>query len=167
MAETGFISIKPEISECLDFFNGLDVNKTMIKKKIMASVGTGSKQAVKRGMGKYLHKRSGTLYKSVFSRVYRDGRAVYISNNAKSEKGQRYGFILANNYDINAKTPTGLTFNINGKWFRKHSVHVEGRDWVEPSVNKYVNSADCANRMNKTFQKQVDYWEKRITGRNL
>ena len=99
---------------------------------------------------------------------------VIISNNADSGKNTakdgrtaRYGFMLAAGYTIEAKTDKGLTFNINGQWFRKHSVTVAPKDFVEPSVERYVGSSECEQRIDKEFQKQVNYWEKRITGGNL
>ena len=172
MAESEFITIKANVDQCLNFFNGLDVNKKAIKKKILSSVGTGAKQAVKRNYGSILHRKSGTLYKSIFSKVKWDGTGVYVSNRANSGKptgkdgrNARYGFMLASGYTVEAKTSKGLTFNVNGKWVRTHSVTVAPKDWVEPAVVRYARSAECENRMETTFQKQIDYWEKRITGR--
>lgn len=168
---TPWIDMKADVSECLRFFDGINANKVAIRKKLMGRVGTGAKQAVKKNFTNYLHKRSGTLYKSVYSKVSRNGGIVIITNNADSGKptakdgrNARYGFMLASGYTIEAKTPTGLTFQINGKWIRKHSVTVSPKDWVEPSVTKYVESGECKTRLDKEFQKQVDYWNKRITG---
>lgn len=167
----GWVDMKADVSDCLKFFNGLDVNKVAIRKNLMRRVGTGAKQAVKKNFTHYLHKRSGTLFKGVTSKVTKYGGAVYITNNVDSGKPTskdgrvaRYGFMLASGYTIEGKTPTGLTFQINGKWFRKHSVTVAPKDWVEPSVNKYMASGDAKARLDKEFQRQVDYWHKRITG---
>ena len=170
----GYIRIGSDISECMKFFDGLDVNKKAIQKNILRTVGTGAKQATKKNLNHYLQRRSGTLYKSITSRVSRSGKSVIISNNADSGKNTakdgrtaRYGFMLAAGYTIEAKTDKGLTFNINGQWFRKHSVTVAPKDFVEPSVERYVGSSECEQRIDKEFQKQVNYWEKRITGGNL
>ena len=167
-----FITVKADIDECLNFFSGLDVNRKAIKNKLLSAVGTGAKQAVKRNYGATLRRRTGTLYKSIFSKVKWDGTGVYVSNRANSGKptgkdgrNARYGFMLAAGYTVEAKTPKGLTFNINGKWVRKHSVTVAPKDWVEPAVIRYARSADCSSRMETAFQKQIDYWERRITGR--
>ena len=158
----GYIRIGADISECMRFFDGLDVNKKAIQKNLLRTVGTGAKQATKKN-----------LNKSITSRLSRSGKSVVISNNADSGKNTakdgrtaRYGFMLAAGYTIEAKTSKGLTFNINGQWFRCHSVTVHEKDFVEPSVDRYVNSADCGARLDKEFQKQVDYWERRITGGN-
>lgn len=169
----GYIRIGADISQCMSFFDGLDVNKKAIQKNLLRTVGTGAKQATKKNLNHYLRRRSGTLYKSITSRLSRSGKSVVISNNAESGKNTakdgraaRYGFMLAAGYTIEAKTSKGLTFNIDGQWFRCHSVTVHEKDFVEPSVDRYVNSADCGARIDKEFQKQVDYWERRITGGN-
>ena len=174
MSDDGYIRVGADISECMEFFNGLDVNKKAIQKNLLRSVGTGAKQAVKKNFNHYLKRRSGTLYKSVYSVMTRSGKSVVISNNAESGKNTakdgraaRYGFMLAAGYTVNAKEGSCLTFNINGKWIRKHSVTVRPKDWVEPPVERYVGSADCAARLDKAFQKQVEYWERRITGGNI
>lgn len=170
--ESGFVSIKVQVDECMNFFNGLDVNRKTIKKKLLSPVGTGAKRAVKRNYGSTLRRKSGKLYNSIFSKVKWDTSGVYVSNSAYSGKNTakdgrnaRYGFMLAKGYTIAAKKSEYLTFFADGKWHRVKEVRVDAKDWVEPAVNRYANSADCDNRLEHAFQKQVDYWEKRITGR--
>lgn len=165
----GVISIRADVKECFDFFHGLDVNHKTIRSYIMRSVATGAKRAVKRGYGETLHRRSGTLYKSITAKVKAYGTKVYVSNNADSGKPTakdgrtaRYGFMLASGYTIEAKTAKGLKFNINGKWITKHSVTVQPKDWVEPSVQRYVDSSEFDTAVDKAFQNQIDYWEKRL-----
>lgn len=172
--DDGYIRVSADINEALRFFDGLDVNRKAIKKNLLRSLGTGAKNAVKHSYGQYLRKRTGTLYRSITSKVSRTGKSVVISNNAESGKNTakdgraaRYGFMLAQGYTIEAKTSHLLTFQVNGQWVRKHSVTVKPVDWVEPSVERYVSSADASQRLDKEFQRQVNYWEKRITGRNL
>ena len=144
-----------------------------MQKNLLRGVGLGARQAVKKNYDQYMQRRTGTLYRSVTSKVTRSGKSVIITNNATSSKASsadgrlaRYGFMLAYGYQLEAKTSRGLTFNINGQWITKHSVKVQPRDWVEPSVEKYVGSAECDKRLDKAFQNQVDYWEKKITGGN-
>jgi len=172
--DDGYIRVSADINEALRFFDGLDVNRKAIKKNLLRTIGTGAKNAVKHSYGQYLRKRTGTLYRSVTSKVSRSGKSVVISNNAESGKNTakdgraaRYGFMLAQGYTIEAKTSHLLTFQVDGQWKRRHFVRVEAKDWVEPSVERYTKSADANQRLDKEFQKQVNYWEKRITGRNL
>ena len=168
----GFISVKAEIDECMRFFTNMDVNKNQIQKRIMTAVGTGAKQAVKKNYNHYLNRRSGTLYKSIKSVVTKE--AVYITNNADSGKRTardgrtaRYGFMLAAGYTIEPKHKKFLSFVSNGRRYFLKSATVKPVNWVEPSVMKYIMSGDCKRRMDNAFQKQVDFWEKRITGGNV
>ena len=87
----GVIGIKAEISDAMAVFNGLDVNRKAIQKKILASVGTGGKQAIRRNYRSVLKKRSGTLYKSIRSYVKRNASAVVFTNNADSGKNTGKG----------------------------------------------------------------------------
>lgn len=167
----GVVSIYGDISECMAVFNGLEVNRTAIQKKILSSVGTGGKQAIRKAYRSLLKKRTGTLYKSIRSYVRRNGSAVVFTNSADSGKNTgkggkrgRYGFMLASGYTIEPKGEHLLTFNINGKWIRKHSVTVNAKDFTEGPVERYVESQECENRMDAALQKQVDYWEKRLGG---
>ena len=74
--------------------------------------------------------------------------------------------MLASGYTVEAKDDSKLlTFQIDGKWFRMHSVTVQPKDFVQKPVENYVESLDCSNRMEKTLQKQIDYWDKKLGGR--
>lgn len=168
----GVISIEADISSAMAVFNGLEVNKKTIQKRLLSSVGTGGKQAIKRAYSSLLKKRTGTLYKSIKSYVKSNGSAVVFTNSADSGKNTgkggkrgRYGFMLASGYSIEAKGEHLLTFNINGKWIRKHSVTVSEKDFTQGPVERYMDSIDCQNRMDKTLQKQVEYWDKRLGGK--
>lgn len=167
----GVISINTDITEAMAVFNGLDVNRKSIQKKLLGSVGTGGKQAVRRNYRSVLKKRSGLLYKSIKSYVKRNGSAVVFTDTAESGKNTgkggksgRYPFMLASGYTVEAKDKL-LTFQIDGKWFRKHSVTVQPKDFMEAPIERYVESLDCSNRMEKTLQKQVDYWDKKLGGK--
>ena len=169
--ESKTISVKTDVSEALELFEGLDVNRKAITKNLLSTVGTGAKQAVKKSYNHYLHKRSGKLYKSISSRVARSGDYVAITNNADSGKHTskdgrlaRYGFMLASGYNITPKHARFLQFQVNGQWVRKYNIRVAPVDWVEPPVLKYVDSGDAREKLDKALQKQVDYWDKRLGG---
>lgn len=169
--DDGYYRIGADIKEAMAFFDGLRVNRKTIQKNLLRGVGVGARQAVRQNMGHYLQRRTGTLYRSVTSKVSMSGKSVVISNTAVSSKATssdgrlaRYGFMLASGYTIEAKTSRGLTFNIDGKWVTRHAVTVRPIDWMEPSVDRYVASAECSRRLDKALQKQIDYWEKRIRG---
>jgi len=169
--DDGVISINADISDAMAVFNGLDVNRKAIQKKLLSSVGTGGRQAIRRNYRSVLKKRSGTLYKSIRSYVKSNGSAVVFTNSAdsgkntgKGGKAGRYGFMLASGYDVEAKDKL-LTFQINGKWFRMHHVHVDAKDFTEAPIERYVDSLDCKNRLETALQKQVDYWDKKLGGK--
>lgn len=165
----GIISLEAELSECYRLLDGLTHNHKTVRKYIMRAASTGGRQYVKRNYRSVLHKRSGTLYKSITSYVDSSGYKIIFTNNANSGKPTskdgrlaRYGFMLASGYDIKPKAGNKvLTFNINGKWVRKHSVTVQPKDFTESPVDRYFDSADCSARMEQATQKQVDYWNKR------
>ena len=176
----GFISIETYVDQAMAVFDGLEVNSTQIQKRLMRTVGSGASGYLKRNFNKVLHSRTGTLKRSITYRMGRNGDYVVITNTATADKSAarlgyrmgegsgsgrkaRYGFMLAHGYVVKAKTSKGLTFNINGKWVRKHSVIVQPKDWVEPPVERYTDSSELQTRLDKELQRQVDYWERRLT----
>lgn len=169
VVSSGIVSLETDLQECYRLLDGLQHNNKTVRKYIMRAAATGGRQYVKRQYGKVLHKRSGTLHKSITSYVDRNGYKIIFTNNATSDKPTskdgrlaRYGFMLASGYTIVPKDSNKvLIFNINGKWIRKHSVTVQQKDFTEGPVERYFMSSDCDARMEKAAQKQVDYWEKR------
>ena len=165
----GAISLQADLQECYKLLDGLETNHKTVRKAIMRAASTGGRQYVKRQFKNVLHSRTGKLYKSIFSYVDKRGYKIVFSNNADSGKRTskdgriaRYGFMLASGYTITPKQANKpLTFNIDGKWVRKYSVTVAPKDFIEAPVERYMESADCSERMEKAAQKQVDYWEKR------
>lgn len=176
----GFISIETYIDDAMKVFDGFDVNKNQIQKRLMRTTGIGAKNYAKKNF-KVLHSRTGKLKKSITYVLGTDGKKVVITNNAESGKltarremirggtrygkaqKARYGFMLAHGYTIESKTSKGLIFQIGGKWIRKHKVTVKPKDWIEPPVDRYVDSMELKQRLDAELQRQIDYWEKRLT----
>lgn len=169
VVDDGVISLKTDIDGAMNLFRGMDVNRKVITKKILQAVGTGGRTAMRRAYRSVLKKRTGTLYKSIRSYVRKNGYELVFTNNANSGKKTakdgriaRYGFMLASGYTIpKNNTDKLLTFQINGKWFRMHSVEVKAKDFTEKPLERYTTSADMQVRMDKVLDKQIDYWEKR------
>lgn len=165
----GIISIKAEMKEALAFFSELNANERQIQKRLLTAVGTGGKQYIRRRYKSVLNKRSGLLYKSIKTYVKRNNSDLVFTNTADSGKPTskdgrtaRYGFMLASGYTITPKDGRKtLTFQINGKWIRKHSVTVRPKDFVEGPLEVYMMSADVNDRLEKALEKQLEYWEKR------
>lgn len=181
----GALSIRVDIRDCMKFFDGLEVNSRRIQERLMRTTGQGAVSAAKRGMTRTLHNRTGRLKKGIVYTMGHKGDYVSIYSGATSdketaakrsvrkglshEKGRkaRYGFMLATGYTIEAKTSKGLVFQVDGQWKKKRTITVRPKDWLEPSVLRFADSSDLTHRLDKELQKQIDYWEKRITGGNI
>ena len=165
----GVITLYGDFADCMAVFNGLEVNRMTIQKRILSSVATGGRQAIRRSYSRFLRKRTGDLYRSIKGYVKRNGSEVVFTNDADSGKNTgkngkrgRYGFMLASGFTVTKKGKYLLTFNCNGQWIRKYQVTVREHDWVEGPIERYAESSDCKNRMDTALQKQVDYWDKKL-----
>jgi len=183
------VVVKTDIEDCLKFFDGLDVNRRKIQERLMRTTGQGAVRAAKQGFSRTLRNRTGNLKKHI--RYVMGSKAEYITvySDAQSDKATsglrtsrrflkygitrehrriaRYGFMLAHGFIARATSSWGMRFQVGGQWVTKFSVEVFSRDWLEPSVVRYADSTDLHNRLESELQKQIDYWEKRITGGNL
>lgn len=165
---SGIISIQTDLREAFAMMEGLEYNRRTVTKRVLAAFGTGGRQAIRRNYSKVLHKKTGRLYKSITSYVYRNGSRVVFTNNAESGKNTakdgraaRYGFMLASGYTIQPKNGKALYWEEGGQKHFSKKVTVRPKDWVEDPIDRYADSADAESRMEKAMQKQVDYWEKR------
>lgn len=154
------ISVKADLDDVMKSLNELDGNKDKMRKRVLSGIASSVKSKVKRSYSALLHKRSGTLYKSIQSKVTRDGRMAIVSPPA-SVNGVRYGYVLAKGTTITAKKANTLTFQIDGKWIRKHSVTLPERDWVEKPAKNYIDSPSYKAKLDSLVQKEVDKAEKR------
>ena len=168
----GVVSLQVELQQCYRMLDGIEHNNRKVRKYIMQAASTGGRSYVKRQYKSVLHKRSGLLYKTMTSYVDRNGYKIVFTNSADSGKRTakdgrtaRYGFMLASGYTIQPKVKgKALIFkdSRDGKWVRKYGpIEVKAKDFVETPVDRYFDSHDCEERMEKAAQKQVDYWEKR------
>jgi len=170
----GVISVSADVSEALAFFDGLNVNKQAIRKNLMRVTGSGAVNAARRGVSNTLHNRTNKLKRGIrFVYGFKYDYVKLYSNadsgkpTSKDGRNARYGFMLAHGYTIRDQNEETLTFMIGGRWIRKHQITVPPKDWLEPSVLRYSQSAELDQRLDKEFQRQVNYWEKKITGSNL
>ena len=61
----GVITLYGDFADCMAVFNGLEVNRKTIQKRILSSVATGGRQAIRRSYSRFLRKRTGDLYRSI------------------------------------------------------------------------------------------------------
>lgn len=177
----GFISIEADIDDALRVFDGLAVNQKQIQKRLLRTTGMGAKNYAKKNF-RLLKSRTGRLKKSITYRLGRDGNYVVITNSAESDKATarrqttrrgrlgvarkaRYGFILAHGFTNVSKNETRpMRFKASdGRWVSTYRYTVHPKDWIEPPVERYVNSYDLKQRLDAELQRQIDYWEKRLT----
>ena len=153
MAE--LVNIKSDLDEAMDFLKKLEGNKNSMRRRILSGVGTAVKGKVKKSYKSFFNKQTGTLYKSLNSRVIKNGRAVIVSPSANKDK-PRYGYVLAKGTTIEPKKGDFLTFKIGDKWIRKHSIRIPERDWVSGPARRYMASTELRERLETLTQREVD-----------
>ncbi len=154
------ISVKADLDDVMRTLSEIDGNKERMRKRVLSGIASAVKSKVKSSYRKHLNKRSGTLYKSIQSKVCRDGRMAIVSPSA-SDSGVRYGYVLAKGTTIVPKKAKTLTFQIDGKWIRKHSVTLVERDWVEKPARDYIDSPSYKAKLDTLVQREIDKAEKR------
>ncbi len=154
------ISVKADLDDVMKTLSEIDGNKEKMRRRVLSGIASAVKSKVKRSYSALLHKRSGTLYKSIQSKVSRDGRLAIVSPSATAN-GVRYGYVLAKGTTIVPKKANTLTFQIDGKWIRKHSITLPERDWVEKPAKDYIDSPAYKAKLDSLVQKEIDKAEKR------
>ncbi len=160
---TESVSIETDIAESLKFLENLGANKDKAMRRILSGVGTAAKNQVKKAYKSYgLSKGTGALYKSISKKVIRSGKAVIVEAKAQSQKDKVfYGYALAKGAHITAKQGEYLTFQIDGKWKKVHSVILPEHDFVATPVKKYLTSPAFGQKLNQLVQREVNRIEKR------
>lgn len=157
MAE--FINIKTDLDEVQKFLSELDGNKDKMRRRVLSGVGTAAKNEAKKSYRSLLNKQTGTLYKSLYSKVVRSGKAVIVAPSAEKDK-VRYGYVLAKGTTIRAKNDEFLTFKIGDKWIRKHEVTIKEHDFVEGPVKRYLSSQSYRDKLDALMKKEIERAEK-------
>lgn len=166
-SNTDFFSIESDITEPINMLNDLGARKKTMMRRLLSGIGTDAKNKVKKGYkSSGLKKRSGTLYKSISKRVIRSGKAVIIEAKAQAENNVFYGYALSKGSEIRAKDGGYLTFQIDGKWKKVHSVKLPERNFVEKPVNDYLKSTAYKEKLDKLVQKEIAKIEKKNENRN-
>ena len=127
---------------------------------ILSGLGTAAKGVVKKSYrSSGLKKKSGQLYKSIERKVFKNGKAVIIQAKAEAKDKVFYGYALARGSKIVAKKGKYLTFQIDGKWIKKHSVQLPSRDFVALPVKKYLTSSSYKEKLEQLVNKEVEKLE--------
>jgi hypothetical protein len=159
---TKTFSVETDISEALSYLESLGANRHKSMRRILSSIGVASKNEVKKAYKSWaLSKRSGSLYKSIRSKVIRSGKAVVIDASAHSQTNKVfYGYSLAKGALIEAKANKYLTFQIDGKWKKVHSVQLPERDFVVTPVKKYLATTAFKQKLDQIVQREINRLEK-------
>lgn len=160
---TEAISIETEISEALQVLEDLGARKHTVMRRVLSRIGTAAKNQVKKAYKSYgLSKGTGALYKSISKKVIRSGKAVIVEAKAQSEKNQVfYGYAIAKGAKITATNGAYLTFQIDGKWKKVHSVQLPARDFVATPVKRYLASPAFGQKLDQLVDREIKRMEKR------
>lgn len=162
MAGTSFVSIESDIREPIAFLTELGGKQKTVMRHILSGVGTSAKNEAKRAYRPLgLSKRTGALYKSITRKVLRSGKGVIVEAKARSEKSIFYGYALSKGSTIRAKGDKLLTFQIDGKWMRKHEVKLTPTDFIAAPVGKYLTTKEFRDRLDILVEREVRKIEKR------
>lgn len=164
MADFVNVSLKVDFSEIDEFLDNLDDRATrkQIIKYVLSNVTRITTNKIKKDYNLYLHKKTGNLYRNIKYKVYRRGTSSHIMSYAKSDNNVGYPFVLAAGVEIKPKKEDGyLTFQIDGKWIRKHSVTIPEHNFLEAPAKKYLNSSEMKKDMDFYLQKKIDQLEKK------
>ena len=159
---TQSVSIETDITEPVRYLESLGANKDKAMRRILSGIGTAAKNQVKKAYKSHgLSKGTGALYKSISRKVIRSGKAVIVEAKAKSESQNIfYGYALAKGAQITAKDGGYLTFQVNGKWVKVHSVKLPERDFVATPVKRYLASPAFGVKLDQLVQREVSRIEK-------
>lgn len=157
MAE--MVSVKTDLDEAMHLLKELDGSQVKMRRRILSGIGTAVKNQVKKNYKSLLNKNSGSLYKSLNSKVIKSGKAVIVSPSAEKNK-VRYGYVLAKGSVIKPKNKDFLTFRIGDKWIRKHQVTIPERNWVESPAKQYLSSISYRQKIDSLVDKEIQRAEK-------
>ncbi len=108
-----------------------------------------------------LKKRTGTLYKSIQRKVFKNAKAVMVQAKAQRDGKTFYGYALAHGSKITSKNKKCLIFQIDGKWIRTHSVQLKAHDFAEAPVKRYLLSSDFRIKLDQLVEKEIIKIEKK------
>ena len=153
------VNVKVKLDQAMKLLSELDGNKYKMRRRILSGVGVAVKNKVRKSYKSFFRKQTGTLYKSLNSRVIKNGKAAIVSPSAAKDK-VRYGYVLSKGATIEARKGDFLTFRIGDKWVRKHSVTIPERDWVSGPAKRYLASSELKTKLDQLTQREIDKAEK-------
>ena len=158
---SGYFSLEPDFQDIYNELGEYKDKEKQITRYILSNIARITKNKVKKDYNLYLHKDTNNLYRHIKSRVKRSASThndvAIVLSDASSANGVHYPFVLASGAEIKPKEEDGcLTFQIDGKWIRKHSVTIPERDFMGGPAKKYLGSSEMKNDMEIYLQKKLD-----------
>ena len=155
------LSVETDISEVLDTLEDLGGRRSTMMRHLLSGIGTAAKNEVRKRYKSFgLTKGTGQLFKSIKRKVFRNGKAVLIQAKAQRDGSVFYGYALAKGSAITAKKGKYLTFQIDSKWVKVHSVKLPERDFVVEPVGRYLRTTDFQTRVDELMQREISKIEK-------
>lgn len=151
-----YISLESDFKDAYVDLEVLGKQGKNITRYVLRNIGNKTKTAIKKSYNVYLHKGTGNLYRSITAKLSKRKDLVVVSANAKSDNLVRYGYVNAAGTEIKAKNGKFLTFKIDDKWIKKHSVKIKSKDFVEQPANTYLRSSTMKADMDYYLQKKID-----------
>lgn len=129
---------------------------------ILRALGRGVVRRSKREYLTKLKKRTGTMYKGIYSYQNKRRKQQVVTNQATDEKtGVRYPWVLAAGARIEPKAAKALRFQIDGKWISSHGVTIAPRDWVNRPGNQYMASEQADDDIEKVIERKIAQLKKK------
>lgn len=120
-----------------------------LDKYILSRLGAGVKTKARREVLVVTKRRTGAMYKGVYSYYNRAKRQQIVTNNATSAtSGARYPWILAAGHRKDPRTGRVLTFGIQ-------------RDWVEGPGRRYLWSEKADDDIEKVLNRELEKLKKK------
>lgn len=153
-----YVDVKTDIQDVLNELDGFDKERKNIKKNLLREAGRITRKKIKSSYSNYLHKKSGTLYKSMKYKLRKDATGAEVYPTVK------YGFMLAQGFTTPKQEGPLLTFKIGDKWIRTYGpIKVEKRPWTTQPAYRYLSSSEFNHDLENKLQKEVDRIEKKYT----
>ena len=166
MAE--FLSIETRVSEAKRMLDELGIQSKNISKQLLRYLAGRMKTYIRRGYRKSgLNKRSGDLYKSISSRLTKDGKFVIISPTARRDGKVLYGYALAKGVTIKPRLGTKAlhfksTRGVEPPYRRARSVVIKKNSFIKDSATTYRDTkmyADANAKLEKLVKKAIEKYE--------
>lgn len=159
------ISIEPKLDALHEGLQEIEQYTKYLDLDILRKLGSGVVKKSKSGYSGLLRKRTGRMYKGIYSYTDRGKKQQVVTNNATNPPtsgGVRYPWVLAHGATIQPRNGKMLTFiTPDGKWRRAHSVIIPSFDWLERPGNQYMSSLQADDDIEYVVQKKIDQLKKK------